>query len=383
MKQCRHCNKNFEGVFCPHCGEYWTEDKTSNTQVPEEREPIIEESEALLEYSKGSREEEPKILSEEQETSKWVLNENSKFCGTVLGWFGINFLVFWGTVLTLGIAYPWLVCMRQRYIASHTLINGQSLYFDGRGIQLIGKYICWFLLTVITFGIYGFWLNIKMQKWITKHTHFVGIENGESKFSGGLLALFGIKFVSRLVTVLTLGIASSWMHCWKERYYTKHTEIDGHQLKFNGTGAQYWGKRFVWLLLTIITFGIYALFRALREKQWVAKHTVLKEWSKIQSTADTPIKKTTNTPAFLGIIFSFIGAFLRTFCASIGTVASNSATRTDLETAIFIGSYLICILITIVALILSIVGLASLKKYKEEGKAYAILGIVMAGIQLL
>ena len=96
----------------------------------------------------------------------------SKFTGGLLGLIGINILQFLLVLVTLGFGAPWAICMKQRWIAKHTIIDGQPLVFDGTGGQLFGNYIKWFLLTLITLGIYGFWLDIKMKQWITKHTHF-------------------------------------------------------------------------------------------------------------------------------------------------------------------------------------------------------------------
>ena len=100
------------------------------------------------------------------------MNE-SKFTGGLLGLIGINILSAIITGITLGIAAPWAICLKQEWIAKHTIIDGHKLYFDGTGGQLFGNYIKWFLLTIITLGIYGFWLDIKMKQWIVKHTHLV------------------------------------------------------------------------------------------------------------------------------------------------------------------------------------------------------------------
>lgn len=97
----------------------------------------------------------------------------SKFTGGLLGLIGISILQFLLTFFTLGLGAPWAICMKERWIAKHTIIDGHQLVFDGNGAQLFGKYIVWFLLTIITFGIYGFWLNIKMKQWVVKHTHMI------------------------------------------------------------------------------------------------------------------------------------------------------------------------------------------------------------------
>ena len=95
----------------------------------------------------------------------------SKFTGGLLGLIGINILVFIICLFTICIGMPWAICLRERWYAKHTIIDGEQLQFDGKGIQLIGNYIKWFLLTIITLGIYSFWLNIKMKKWVVSHTH--------------------------------------------------------------------------------------------------------------------------------------------------------------------------------------------------------------------
>ena len=95
----------------------------------------------------------------------------SKFTGGLFGLIVIGILQWILIFITLGIGAPWAICMRERWIARHTIIDGSRLVFDGTGGQLFGNYIKWFLLTIITLGIYGFWLSIKMKQWTVKHTH--------------------------------------------------------------------------------------------------------------------------------------------------------------------------------------------------------------------
>ena len=100
-------------------------------------------------------------------------NNRSEFNGGLLGLIGINILQGLLIMITLGLGAPWAICLKQRWIAKHTYIDGRQLQFDGTGAQLFGSYIKWFLLTIITFGIYGFWLEIKMKQWLVTHTHMV------------------------------------------------------------------------------------------------------------------------------------------------------------------------------------------------------------------
>ena len=97
--------------------------------------------------------------------------KESQFTGGLLGLIGINLLQALMIGLSFGLGTPWAICMKERWMAGHTIIDGKRLTFDGTGSQLFGNYIKWFLLTILTLGIYGFWLDIKMKQWITKHTH--------------------------------------------------------------------------------------------------------------------------------------------------------------------------------------------------------------------
>ena len=101
-----------------------------------------------------------------------VQTEKSYFDGGLLQLIGWQILGGLVTALTLGICYPWAICMIYRWEAKHTVINGRRLKFTGTAMQLFGNWIKWLLLTIITCGIYSFWLNIKLIQWKTKHTEF-------------------------------------------------------------------------------------------------------------------------------------------------------------------------------------------------------------------
>lgn len=99
--------------------------------------------------------------------------QESKFTGGLLGLIGINLLQMLITTISFGLAAPWAVCIKEKWIASHTIIDGKQLVFDGTGGQLFLNYLKWWLLTIVTLGIYGLWLSIKMKQWVVMHTHTV------------------------------------------------------------------------------------------------------------------------------------------------------------------------------------------------------------------
>lgn len=97
----------------------------------------------------------------------------------------------------------------------------------------------------------------------------------DSKFTGGLFGLIGIGILQYLMIIFTLGLATPWAICLRERWFVKHTVIDGHKLTFDGKGGQLFGKYILWYFLSVITVGIFALWVPIKMKAWVTKHTHL------------------------------------------------------------------------------------------------------------
>lgn len=99
-------------------------------------------------------------------------SRNFTFDGGAATYFGTSLLAFLITFCTLGIAYPYALCLRYRWRYKHTYIDGRRLEFLGRGRHLFGLWIKWFVFLIITLGIYSFWLGPSLNRWITEHTDF-------------------------------------------------------------------------------------------------------------------------------------------------------------------------------------------------------------------
>ena len=99
-------------------------------------------------------------------------SKNFIFDGGAATFFGTGILAALITVFTLGIGYPWALCLFQRWKTKHTYIDGRRLKFTGGGFSLIGLWIKWMIFLIITLGIYSFWLIPSLQQWITEHTDF-------------------------------------------------------------------------------------------------------------------------------------------------------------------------------------------------------------------
>lgn len=105
-----------------------------------------------------------------KEVVKIVVPPNeSRFTGTTFGLVWLNIWTGFVTGITFGIAFPFMLCAKEKWIASHTYINGRQLSFDGTGMQLFGNWLKWSLLVFVTFGIYGLFIPIAIKKWTVSH----------------------------------------------------------------------------------------------------------------------------------------------------------------------------------------------------------------------
>ncbi len=202
-----------------------------------------------------------------------IVKKDSYFDGNTFQLIGYRILFSLVCVVTLGIAYPWMLCMLKKWEVKHTVINGRRLKFSGQGHQLIGKYLLWVLLTIVTVGVYGIWLGLSVKKWVVKHTVYDDEQETESYFSGGAGGFLGIHVFRFLFTICTLGIGKAWADKMLVEWEMKHTHIGGSPLEFSGRGGQLFGKYLLLALLTPLTLGVYALFFTVIYMKWEVKHT--------------------------------------------------------------------------------------------------------------
>ena len=127
---------------------------------------------------------------------------DSYFNGHTIQLIGLNILSTILIIFSLGILYPFTVCIRLRWINKHSVINKKQLAFEGTGLSLIWKYIVWTFFTIITLGIFSLWIPILELKWQSKNVRILKPMDKGAKFDkswlvaipmiilGGLLAWF-------------------------------------------------------------------------------------------------------------------------------------------------------------------------------------------------
>ena len=201
-----------------------------------------------------------------------VGDDGSYFDGGYWAYIGYNIAVSFVTGITLGIAHPWMKCWYQKWLASHTVINGKRMTFDGKGGDLFVKYIVWLLLSYVTCGIYTLWMSVALKKWISERTHFEGEPDNNSFFDGGVGDYFVTSILSALASFVPFaGLA--WSKIIITRWFINHTVIDSRRLTFRGTVGDLFIKYLLWGLLTTVTCGIFAWFVPVKYIKWETEHT--------------------------------------------------------------------------------------------------------------
>ena len=75
------------------------------------------------------------------------------------------------TLITLWLLKPLAICWKNRFIQKRLIIDGRKMWFNGDGVEIIGRWIVWSLLTLITLGIYALFRNLRVLRWVNKHTY--------------------------------------------------------------------------------------------------------------------------------------------------------------------------------------------------------------------
>jgi uncharacterized membrane protein YjgN (DUF898 family) len=274
-------------------------------------------------------------------------NYQLAFKGEGSAFFGILIVNWILTAVTLGFYYPWARAKQLQYIYSHTTLNNESFYFSGTGaeifkgfIKLIGMYLlfmvgyslfvryaespilailllylCFFaiipviihgslryrmsrssyrgirfgyrgdrkelmaqyfkdvLLSILTLGIYSSWLSMNLRSYTHRHMRYGNIEFANEARG---VDYFILNFKGALLSILTLGIYAFWWQKDIFNYYIDNLELKQgeNRIKMNSTatGGAFFKLLITNFLLLIITFGIAAAWVEMRRLRFIFSH---------------------------------------------------------------------------------------------------------------
>jgi len=94
----------------------------------------------------------------------------------------------------------------------------------------------------------------------------------ESKFYGGVGAVFLFCIWAPILLVITLFLATPFVTCVVIRWICNNSAIGGKNYIFKGTAMGLFGRWILWYILTIITFGIYGFWSIRNQIRWVIEN---------------------------------------------------------------------------------------------------------------
>ncbi len=238
---------------------------------------------------------------------------NCEFKGSGGQYFSTVFIHLYilGTI-TFGIYSAWAWVRILKLKASHTLINGKEVTFQGTGGQLFGIFVVQGLLTLVTFGLYGPWAFCKYFDWRARNT-IVGGKPSQFNGSGGSLFLFYLIHLF-LLPMITLGLYYFWgiyrFYAWKE----EHTKYGGEKTSFGAGFGTFLKISIIAWILNTVTFNLFAPWAYCMFSRWQVEGLAVGDGSKVEHFP--PVK----TNLFVVIILVAVGLFC---LLALGFVAKN------------------------------------------------------------
>ncbi len=169
-------------------------------------------------------------------------------------YYALGFLVFFTGLFGL---IPLAIHGSNRYRMSRTSWRGIHFGYRGNLKEFYRIYLSNGLLTLITLGLYSSWFQVEVKKYIYGHTRFGNIE---FRFTGRGLDLFIIRLKGFIFSVLTLGIYSFWFFRNLARFEMENLKIIQNGKEINMRTSISAGTIFGMLLsnyfIILFTFGI-------------------------------------------------------------------------------------------------------------------------------
>lgn len=280
----------------------------------------------------------------EETTWKKLLKFNGSH-GELVGLRIVNNIL---TAITLGFYYPWAKVSILKYLYSETEYMNTRFVFHGTGkevfkgfikaLLLFGSLYAFFLyaisthkpfMSVIGFLVYfiGAFLLIPVAihgsyRYRLSRTSWRGIHFG---YRGNMKTFFSLYLKNLFLTIITLGIYSSWMHVAVHTYIRGNIRFGNIEFRYEGKGVDLFLIKLKGIIFTILTFGIYSFWYYKEVLAFEVNNTKM-----IQNGKEIPLKSTLTA----GQIFSMIvtNYLIIIFTLGIGTgIAINRALRIAFE----------------------------------------------------
>lgn len=213
--------------------------------------------------------------------TKQTQNYFLEFHGKGSEFFSIMIVNWLLTLVTLGLYYPWARAKRLRYTYGQTSLNNERFHFAGTGKEMFRGFIKIILLYIVIVAIYALLLTTAKSPGLALLALYLCIFaiipfaiHGSFRYKMSRTSYRGIRFGYRgdqkelavnfykwvLLTIVTLGIYSSWMQMNLRRYTHQNIRYGNVAFSNDADGGEYFWIIFKGYLLTLITLGIYSFW---------------------------------------------------------------------------------------------------------------------------
>lgn len=216
-------------------------------------------------------------VSEEPTELNEFKSHDLQFNGVPLDYFKINIVNWILTLLTLGLYYPWARAKRLKYVYGHIELNEENFHFSGTGremfigfLKVIGIYLAIVGITILSIDVFQSPILMLLVYAIIIAVIPLAI-HGSFKYRMSRTSYRGIRFGYRgsrkeltlnfykyiFLTIITLGIYSSWLAMNVRRYTHSHIRYGDVEFHNNSRGGEFFKIYIVGYILSFLTLGIY------------------------------------------------------------------------------------------------------------------------------
>jgi uncharacterized membrane protein YjgN (DUF898 family) len=251
------------------------------------------------------------------------------------------------TVVTLGMYYPWAKASQLKYVYAESEYLDSRFEFHGTGKEMFLGFIKALAVIIILYAAFfavsyygvalgiGFVIGASLlfyaiiialipiavhgsNKYRLSRSSWRGIHFG---YRGELKEFAQLFFKEVILTIVTLGIYSAWMHVSVRKYITQHTRFGNVEFDYTANGVDLFIIRLKGIILIILTLGIYSF--------WYFKELIAFEVENTKIVQDERVINLQSTLSGGDVFLMFFTNYLIIiFTLGIGTgIAINRALR--------------------------------------------------------
>jgi uncharacterized membrane protein YjgN (DUF898 family) len=168
------------------------------------------------------------------------------------------------------IIVPFAIHGSFRYKMSRTSYRGIRFGYQGNRTELTKGFFKWAILTIITLGIYSSWMHMNIRRYTHSKIRFGNVNFFNDCYGGDW---FVIHLKGYFLSILTLGIYVFWWQAAIFNYYINNLSMDQGERTIrcysSATGVKFFQLMIVNLLIIVFTLGFGKAWADIRSQKFV------------------------------------------------------------------------------------------------------------------